>query len=382
MEGGDFIMHKNILSLDTVRAFTKIHLNTYDLVNNNKWKIWKNSKGEIVEFNKTEGNLYFRYLPKYFHLEVKFSAPKIMHGTNAIPFDFNYRDLLIKCLNVFIKLVLPQNVIVDNFEKWTINEFHVFVDYKCPNKTTAKTYQKCISKLKFSRCKNTVYRTGNQAKTKSYNNNIYIKENEIEYRLNKKPKSVNDKEKGLLSHKVRTLRYEVQAKKGLLQYMFGKNRKVKDILNYESCKKIIDTFIVKNNFNNPFMYKDELFAKIDATFSKTKSRNIMKFIEIYNKKGLEEAEKHFKKSTIIAYLRDLKAKNINPIFLLNTVNNKIDFTSYDSITHYNFIEEVIEKIIEKLRYATNLLISNIWYCFATKATTIYKANAYHYEEGG
>lgn len=375
-------MHKNILSLDTVKAFTKVYLNTYDLVNKKKWKVWKNNKGEIIEFNKTEGNLHFRYLPKYYHLEVKFSASKVMNSTNAIPFDFNDRDLLIQCLNVFIKVVLPEDVIVPNFEEWTVNELHVFVDYKCPDESTAQTYQNCIAKSKFSRCTNTIYKTGNQAKTKSYSNNIYIKENEIEYRLNKKLKSVNNKEKELLSHKTRTLRYEVQAKKQLLKYMFNKNRKVEGILNYTCCKKIIDTFIAKNNFHNSFLYKEDLFKKIDATFSKTKSRNIKEFIEIYNKKGLEGSEKHFKKSTINTYLRELKSKNINPIYLPNAVSHKIDFTSYDSIGNYNFIEEIIEKIIEELAYIINLSFGNIWCLFAAKITYKYIPDAYYYEEGG
>ncbi|WP_427339597.1 hypothetical protein [Caloranaerobacter sp. DY30410] len=149
-------MYKNILSLDTVKAFTKVHLNTYDLVNNKKWKLWKDSKGEIVEFNKTEFNIYFRYLPQYYHLEVKFSASKVMNATNAIPFDFNDRNLLIQYLNVFINIVLPEEVIIPNFEKWTVSELHPFIDYKCRDELTAITYQKCISKLKFSRYKNTV----------------------------------------------------------------------------------------------------------------------------------------------------------------------------------------------------------------------------------
>lgn len=375
-------MYKNILSLDTVKAFTKVHLNTYDLVNKKKWKVWKNNKGEIVEFNKTEFNIYFRYLPQYYHLEVKFSASKVMNTTNAIPFDFNDRNLLIQCLNVFINIVLHEEVIIPNFEEWTVSELHPYIDYKCRDELTAITYQKCISKLKFSRCKNTVYKTGNQAKTKSYSNNIYIKENEIEYRLNKKPESVSDKEKELLSHKTRTLRYEVQAKKGLLQYMFGKNRKVKDILNYESCKKIIDTFIEKNNFNNPFLYKDQLFAKIDATFSKIKSRNIKKFIELYNKKNLEEVEKYFKKSTINSYLRELKSKNINQVYLPNNVAHKINLTFYASIGIYDFIEKVIEIIIKELAFDINSSFGNICHLFGFKITYNHIPAPFYYEEGG
>lgn len=376
------MVYKNILSLDTVKAFTLIYLNTHDLVSCKKWIVWKNTKNDYIEFNKKEGNLRFKYLPTFNYLEVQFSASKVINGTNAHPFNFEDRNLLVQYINVAINLVLPQNIDVPNFNEWKINELHTFIDYKCTDQLTAKTYQNCLAKSNFLRCTNTLYKTGNQARNNSYCNNIYIKEDEIKYRLNNKPESVNDKEMEILLNKKKSLRYEVQAKKQLLKYLFGINRKVKDLINYETCKKIINAFIIKNGFNNAFLYRNRLYQVIDATFSQVKSRNIKNFIEIYNEKGLEEAKKIFKKSTINTYFRNLRSANINPIYLPNTVSKTIDFSSYVSAATNTLIERIIENVIAKIICIANSFISIIYHIYLIRLNHKNKPDAYYYEENG
>ncbi|RKD27640.1 hypothetical protein SAMN02745883_00445 [Caminicella sporogenes DSM 14501] len=93
-------------------------------------------------------------------------------------------------------------------------------------------------------------------------------------------------------------------------------------------------------------------------------------------------EKYFKKSTINSYLRELKSKNINQVYLPNNVAHKINLTFYASIGIYDFIEKVIKIIIKELAFDINSSFGNMWYLFGFKITYNHIPAPFYYEEGG
>lgn len=296
----------NIIGLDTVKAYTNVYIDEFDLISNG-WLYWRN----LEEFCMMVDDIRLVYRPKYSYLSVCFSAAKLQNGANYIAFNFNYSKELIDYVNQVIVENVP--VEVEHFGLWEINRMDSYVDYNMFSKRDLTVYRQCFSKTRYMRCKNTEYKTGNQAKNKSYSINVYEKKEEIKQRL-----TVNKKEKLILKNNgYNVLRLEVQIKNTYIKSIFGKNRKVNDLINVLSCKKVILIFMKKIGVDRCFISREKLFEKIDCCFSDLQSRNIKRFLDIYNKYGLIECRKIYKASTINTYLRLIKNANLNPIYISN-----------------------------------------------------------------
>lgn len=352
------MMKNNIISLDTVKAYTKLYLDDSDLLAYD-WNYYKQSDDYCLMVD----NIRLYYRPKYNYLAVSFSASKIQNGANFIAFNFRYSNELIEYVNQVIKENVP--VCVDHFREWTVNRMDVHVDYAFTNKNDLAIYQRSLSKVRYSRCKKTNYKSGNRAFNKSYGISIYDKKDEIAKRTSSGNK-VNKKEKSIIINRgYNVLRLEVQIKRVYLKKIFKENRRVVDLFNILSCEKVISHFMTKTGIDKPFLSRRILFDKINDIFSSLQGKRLKKFLDYYNKYGLEATEKTYKASTISAYFRMLKKANLNPIYLTGKVSYKTNMSYYTTIcrckrTLYIKREEVISE--------TNLYR--------------YKGEAYYNDRGG
>ena len=312
---------ENIISPDTISAFTLTYLDTNKLLEN-KWHFKQTDKlGK--EFYISYNNLYFCYLPNFSYLGVQFSAPKIINGSNAIPFNFKDRDLLFKFIDLTINKVLP-DFKLEKFQNWIINRLDIFVDYKTANEDDKYTYIDCISKLYFSGYKNAIYKTGSQAQSKSKNISIYSKYDEMQHRKNS-TRNYTEIDYALTDAMKNTLRIELQLKKHALYYRFKDKRKVIDLLNYDTCKKLYFEFTSKTGLDLLFLPKNKLFDIIEKSFSKRLSQNLISFLMDYNEISREDLIKKYKKSTISNYLSKLKKIGSNGIYLSKDVKSVTNF---------------------------------------------------------
>ena len=243
------------------------------------------------------------------------------------------------------------------------------------------TYLERLKKLYYPRLKKHTYAMGIQARNKSRSINIYSKSDEIEFRADNKPSSISFQDLSI-NNIENVIRFEYQLKKHSVKYHFKNNRKVKDVLRKDFCQNILLSVIEDIGLDNSFLYKQEIINRIKKEFSKIKARNLIEFVIDFNKKPEDFINAKYPKKTQTNYLRILKEKNINYVFLPNKVSKKIDFTNFEEPTKstLQFSLFKILLIIALLKFCN--IPQKKYYIKPVALTSVFTAEAYYYEDGG
>ena len=312
---------------------------------------------------------------------IKFSILKFYYGTNAKVFDLDNAGLIIKLVNHRIKRLFPSSSSIVPFENWTCSEIHPFIHLHADNVKDKITYLECLKKLYYPRLKKHTYAMGIQARNKSRSINIYSKSDEIKFRADNKPSAISFQDLSI-NNIENVIRFEYQLKKHSVKYHFKNNRKVKDVLRKDFCQNILLSVIEDIGLDNSFLYKQEVINRIKKEFSKIKARNLIEFVIDFNKKPEDFINAKYPKKTQTNYLRILKEKNINYVFLPNKVSKKIDFTNFEEPTKLN-LQFYLLKIFLLIAF---LKLCNIprkkYYIKPVALTSVFTAEAYYYEDGG
>lgn len=368
-----------MVSVDTIRAYTYTNININYLIKNG-WKKWINRKDGTISYFKKDKYLLFWYFPQGILL-IKFSIPKFYYGTNAKEFDLDNANLIIKLVNLRIKRLFPSSSSIVPFENWTCSEIHPFIHLHADNVKDKITYLECLKKLYYPRLKKHTYAMGIQARNKSRSINIYSKSDEIKFRADNKPSAISFQDL-LINNIKNVIRFEYQLKKYSVKYHFKNNRKVKDVLRKDFCQNILLSVIKDIGLDNSFLYKQEIINRIKKEFSKIKARNLIKFITDFNEKPEDFINAKYPKKTQTNYLRILKERNINYVFLTYKVSQKIDFTNFEEPTK-STLQFYLLKIFMLIAF---LKFFNIprkkYYIKPVTLTSVFTAEAYYYEDGG
>jgi hypothetical protein len=315
-------------------------------------------------------------------LLIKFSVPKFFYGTNARPFSLNNTDLLIKLVNNKIRILFP-NITIKPFEDWICTEIHPFIHYFMANERDKMIYLDCFKKMQYLRLKKHIFTSGIQSRNGSYALNIYSKYDEIKSRVINKSYSASNEDIAILGKLKNVLRFEYQVKKAYLRHRYKNNRTIKDVLTKQFCINLLSDAIKKANLNNHFMYKDEILQKIDNEFGKVKARNLIKFIIDLNELPADFIDAKYPKKTQANYIRALKAKGINPIYLQEKVSRRIDFSTLsepDIILNYEFLSFLLLKLISLIKqYLNQPVITFIKYI---TSSSVFNPPAFYLEDGG
>lgn len=368
-----------MVSVDTIRAYTYANININGLVQRG-WKKWVNKKDNSISFFKKDGHLLFWCFPAGILL-IKFSIPKFFYGTNAKPFNLTDASLVIKLVNYKIKKLLP-DIDVDCFENWICTEIHPFVHYYADNEEDKTIYLECLKKTRYPRLKRHNYPTGIQARNGSYALNIYSKVDEIKFRVTNRPHSVSNEDYTIMNNIKYVLRFEYQVKKAYLRYHFRYNRTVKDVLTKQFCENLLLDAVKNANLNSPFLYKSELIERIKSEFGKIKARNLIEFVTDFNERPKDFINIKYPQKTQNNYLGILKKNNINPVYLLDKVSRKIDFTDFNEPDKLNFKISLLKILIlitflkKHLNQQKNIHIESII------ASSLFIPPAFYLEDGG
>lgn len=368
-----------MVSIDTIRAYTYTNIGINYLIKNG-WRKWVNRKDGTVSYFKKDKHLLFWYFPQGILL-IKFSISKFYYGTNAKVFDLNNASLIIKLVNHRIKRLFPSSSSIVPFENWTCSEIHPFIHLHADNVKDKITYLECLKKLYYPRLKKHTYAMGIQARNKSRSINIYSKSDEIKFRADNKPSAISFQDLSI-NNIENVIRFEYQLKKHSVKYHFKNNRKVKDVLRKDFCKNILVAVMKTIGLDNPFLYKTETISKIKKEFGKVKARNLIEFITDLNENSECVINTKYSKRTQNNYLRILKKKRINPIFLSDKVNRKINFTNFEQPTKstFQFFLLKIFLLITILKLC-NVPLKN-YYIKPIALTSVFTAEAYFHEDGG
>jgi len=375
-KGGEYMAS---VSVDSLRAYTYAYIDINYLLEN-EWRKWVNKKDGTTSYFKKNGHLLFWYFPKGILL-IKFSVPKFYYGTNAKPYNLDNADLIIKLIDHKIKILFP-NTDISSFQNWICTEIHPFVHYYMDNEKDKITYLECLKKMQYLRLKKHTFSTGIQARNGSYALNIYSKFDEIKSRAINKPSSVSDADFAILSKVKNVLRFEYQVKKAYLRRNYKNNRTIKDVLTKQFCENLLWDAIKKANLNNHFLYKNELIQKIENEFGKIKASNLIEFVNDYNEMPKDFIDAKYPQKTQNNYIRILKEKTINPVYLPNKVSEKIDFSNFSEPDKVNFKFLLIKLlIIINLikKYLIQQINNDVKYL---TASSVFSPPAFFFEDGG
>jgi len=368
-----------MVSVDTIRAYTFAYINKNYLIKNG-WRRWVNKKDGTITFFKKDKHLLFWYFPQGILL-IKFSIPKFFYGTNAKVFNLDNASLIIKLVNHRIKRLFPSSSGIVPFENWTCSEIHPFTHLYADNVKDKITYLECLKKLYYPRLKKHTYPMGIQARNKSRSITIYSKSDEIKFRADNRPSAISLQDLSI-NNIENVIRFEYQLKKYSLKYQFKNNKKVKDVLRKDFCKSILQAVMKDIGLDNSFLYKQEVISKIKKEFSKVKARNLIEFAIDYNEKPEHFINAKYSKRTQGNYLRILKERNINPVFLPNKVNKKIDFTDFEEQTKPSLKFTILKIILLSALLRMYNTTHKKYYIKPEALTSIFTAEAYFHEDGG
>ena len=90
----------------------------------------------------------------------------------------------------------------------------------------------------------------------------------------------------------------------------------------------------------------------------------------------------YSKRTQGNYLRILKERNINPVFLPNKVNKKIDFTDFEEQTKPSLKFTILKIILLSALLRMYNTTHKKYYIKPEALTSIFTAEAYFHEDGG
>lgn len=148
------------------------------------------------------------------------------------------------------------------------------------------------------------------------------------------------------------------------------------------CENLLWDAIKKANLNNHFLYKDELIQKIENEFGKIKASNLIEFVNDFNEMPKDFIDMKYPKKTQQNYVRLLKDKNINIVYLPKKVSRKIDFSIFNEPDKLNFkffiiILFLVINLIKK--YLNQQIRSHIKYI---TAPSVFNPQAFFLEDGG
>jgi len=304
-----------MVSVDTLAACTYVYINESHFKGD--WKLRRFIKS-INCYIKRFKNFRLMYIPKLNLLRIEFSMSRLFYGTNAVIFDLKYFNTLARIVDKKISVEFPA-LEIDSLSKWMCNRLDVCVHYYSYNEMEKQSYIDVIKKHVLPRSISYAYPTGKQSTTRSFNFTIYDKFKEIVYRKENKFHTVSREDLSILHSTKDIIRFEIQLKRAALNYRFKQSRQLEELLTQNVLESIITEFLKKSHLNIPILSQQELKSDIKQRFSKTKSRNLLKYIKTANSEGIFIKKKN--------YSSTLHKAGLNEFYLVEQLH-KIDFTDF------------------------------------------------------
>lgn len=342
--------------IDTVKIYTKISKNIYDLVKSKSIvkKSYSNETGEEfynITNDKLEGSYsssisvrvdygtLFRFTDSYC-IVVEGSYHKFSKGYNSNNgfYDFQYLcNLLIGTVENYYKIELPQ------LSSWYISRVDIACVYDLDTQYNIATYINNLRKCTFPKRKvkfykdEALYCAGSSTTLKIYNKMLEFRKHDM-FKFRDKDFHLEN----YLHYIEGFIRFECEIKKRkLCNYLSKEIIKVIDV-NYDILKNIwSDEFmkLLKCNKENELIIirsRSQLKDILNSKFSLMKARNMYNFYTNLMIDGIDSVKESMSSSSFYRYLDEFKKLNIDlsQNYNIEITNKFIDFNPF-------FYEEVV-----------------------------------------
>ena len=280
-----------------------------------KWTLIKNKNNKIIAFLDIY-NIHIEYFEEHSTLKMRFSATKLIYGTNCKTFDFKDLNIMFSFLRNVIKSIF--NFPLQDVTEWNITRLDLVTNIYFKNIKDKKIFIELLKKLTYSRCKKDLYSSSIHAHNKSNTFNLYDKNEEIQN---------NSDDKSSYDFNIpNTLRLEIQFKNSAL-YRISKKYCVPKTLGVfmsspSFLNKIYKDTLRKIGLDKKFLTEKEM-SKLLKKLYKNKEISKRTFDNMYN--YFINKSINISKNTLLNYKKILSNYNCSHILLDRKVNKKINF---------------------------------------------------------
>lgn len=230
--------------LDTIRASAQVEIVHWQSLSGWQYNKVRDYKHKMIRLSNG-ATIFLQYFFASRSLTLFFSASKVQHGSNAVPYDFNkayvVKDIIDKTVNNELNIDLT----TDNFNVCRVD---INRDFSYNDEQTAEEVMKFAKKIIPARCEKWCdYPTGFTSRTK--------RDGLRGYRKDKDPKMQGQLEKP-------TIRFEFQMSKKKIKRIVGFRPDLSTILTKEVLLiKAWNLLLKERGLDNPISSQSELYRK-------------------------------------------------------------------------------------------------------------------------
>lgn len=275
--------------LDTIRASAQVEINRWQFLSDWRYNKMKDYKYKMVHL-PNGATIFLQYFFASWSLTLFFSASKVQHGSNAVPYDFSkayvVKDIIDKTVNDELHIDLT----TDDFKVCRVD---INRDFSYNDEQIAEEVMRFAKKILPARYeKRRDYPTGFTSRTKHDGLRVYRKD--------KDPKMQGQLEKP-------TIRFEFQMSKKKIKRIVGFRPSLSTILTKEVLLiKAWNLLLKERGLNNPVSSQSELYRKSRKYLSNSLQTTLRQMNENPSFSDKDQRTKQ------LAVIRKLKKSRICP----------------------------------------------------------------------
>lgn len=230
--------------LDTIRASAQVEIVRWQSLSGWRYDKMRDYKYKMVRLSNG-ATIFLQYFFASRSLTLFFSASKVQHGSNAVPYDFSMANVVKDIIDKTVNDELHIDLTTDDFKVCRVD---INRDFLYNDEQTAEEVMKFAKKILPARCeKRCEYPTGFTLRTKRDGLRVYRKD--------KDPKMQGQLEKP-------TIRFEFQMSKKKIKRIVGFRPNLSTILTKEVLLiKAWNLLLRERGLDNPVSSQSELYRK-------------------------------------------------------------------------------------------------------------------------
>lgn len=230
--------------LDTIRASAQVEIVPWQAISGWQYNKARDYKHKMVRLSNG-ATIFLQYFFASRSLTLFFSASKVQHGSNAVPYDFSKANIVKEIIDKTVNDELYLDLTTDDFKVCRVD---VNRDFSYNDEQTAEAVMKFAKKIIPARCEKWCdYPTGFTSRTK--------RDGLRGYRKDKDPKMQGQLEKP-------TIRFEFQMSKKKIKKIVGFRPDLSTILTKEVLLiKAWNLLLKERGLDNPVSSQSELYRK-------------------------------------------------------------------------------------------------------------------------
>jgi hypothetical protein len=230
--------------LDTIRVSAQVEIDYWDYLNGWRFDSQRISQCKLITL-PNGATIYMEYYLLSRQLTLCFSASRIQHGTNAVPFNFEVNKVT-AFKNILEKSINDELYVVLSCDDLMLCRLDINRDFSFQREKHADAVMAFLNKVLPARYeKRKKYKTGITSQNKKAGLRVYRKDKHPKTKKKMKP----------------TVRLELQLDRKRIERTFGFRPSLSSILQKEVLAEVWDRLLQERGLDNPILNQSQLYKE-------------------------------------------------------------------------------------------------------------------------